>query len=35
VGINAQITPSTDSVRFQQLRGIFGLAVCAALAHEL
>ena len=35
VGINAQITPSTDSVRFQQLRGIFGLAVCAALAHDL
>jgi D-alanyl-D-alanine carboxypeptidase len=33
VGINAQITPTTDLVRFQQLRGIFGLAVCAALAH--
>jgi D-alanyl-D-alanine carboxypeptidase len=33
VGINAQITPSTDLLRFQQLRGIFGLAVCAALAR--
>jgi D-alanyl-D-alanine carboxypeptidase len=32
VGINAQITPSQDLVRFSQLRGIFGLAVCAALA---
>jgi D-alanyl-D-alanine carboxypeptidase len=32
VGINAQITPATDLVRFQHLRGIFGLAVCAALA---
>ncbi len=35
VGINAQITPSQDLVRFQQLRGVFGLAVCAALAAEL
>jgi D-alanyl-D-alanine carboxypeptidase len=32
VGINAQITPDTDLARFQQLRGIFGLAVCAAFA---
>ena len=32
VGINAQITPSQDLPRFSQLRGIFGLAVCAALA---
>jgi D-alanyl-D-alanine carboxypeptidase len=33
VGINAQITPSQDLPRFQQLRGVFGLAVCAALAE--
>jgi D-alanyl-D-alanine carboxypeptidase len=32
VGINAQITPSQDLARFSQLRGVFGLAVCAALA---
>ena len=32
VGINTQITPDRDLARFSQLRGIFGLAVCAALA---
>jgi D-alanyl-D-alanine carboxypeptidase len=32
VGINTQLTPSRDLARFSQLRGIFGLAVCAALA---
>jgi D-alanyl-D-alanine carboxypeptidase len=32
VGINGQITPKNDKARFRQLRRIFGLAVCAALA---
>jgi D-alanyl-D-alanine carboxypeptidase len=32
VSINAQITPARDEARFRQLRRIFGLAVCAALA---
>jgi D-alanyl-D-alanine carboxypeptidase len=34
VGINAQITPKNDKARFGQLRRIFGLAVCAALADS-
>ncbi len=34
VGINAQITPKNDKARFRQLRRIFGLAVCAALADS-
>jgi D-alanyl-D-alanine carboxypeptidase len=34
VGINAQITPKQDKARFRQLRTIFGLAVCAALADS-
>lgn len=34
VGINAQITPTADKARFRQLRRIFGLAVCAALADS-
>ena len=33
VSINAQITPSSDAARFRDLRRIFELAVCAALAH--
>jgi D-alanyl-D-alanine carboxypeptidase len=34
VGINAQITPKNDKPAFRQLRRIFGLAVCAALADS-
>jgi D-alanyl-D-alanine carboxypeptidase len=34
VGINAQITPKQDPKRFRDLRRIFELAVCAALAES-
>ena len=33
VSVNAQITPSVDSARFAELRHIYTLAVCAALAR--
>ncbi len=33
VSVNAQITPSVDSARFAELRRIYTLAVCAALAR--
>jgi hypothetical protein len=32
VSINAQITPDSNPERFTQLRHIYRLAVCAALA---
>jgi D-alanyl-D-alanine carboxypeptidase len=32
VSVNAQITPKTNPQMFEELRAIFGLAVCAALA---
>ncbi len=32
VSINAQITPKSNAKRFRELRAIYGLAVCAALA---
>jgi D-alanyl-D-alanine carboxypeptidase len=32
VGISSQVTPKGDEARFAELRGIFELAVCAALA---
>jgi D-alanyl-D-alanine carboxypeptidase len=32
VSINSQITPRTDATRFVELRKIYGLAVCAAMA---
>ena len=34
VSVNAQITPTSDAPRFRQLRRIFELSVCAALAHS-
>jgi len=32
VSINAQITPKTNPQLFEEVRALFGLAVCAALA---
>lgn len=32
VSVNAQITPKSNAKRFRDLRAIFGLAVCAAMA---
>jgi D-alanyl-D-alanine carboxypeptidase len=32
VSVNAQIIPKSNAVRFRDLRSIFGLAVCAAMA---
>jgi D-alanyl-D-alanine carboxypeptidase len=32
VSINAQITPNSDPTRFPFLRGVYLLAVCAAMA---
>ena len=34
VSVNAQITPKSDPARFADLRRLFTLAVCAALADE-
>jgi hypothetical protein len=31
--VNAQLTPSTNAKRFTELRKVFELAVCAALAE--
>jgi D-alanyl-D-alanine carboxypeptidase len=32
VSVNAQITPKSNAKRFRELRAVYGLAVCAALA---
>jgi D-alanyl-D-alanine carboxypeptidase len=34
VSINSQLTPDIDGSRFAELRKIYGLAVCAAMAKS-